>query len=82
LILNCGSGFGYSVFEIVKLFEIASKKSIELIVKPKRQGDITSIYSDTTFFMGALYTWNTMQCHLIYNDIQQGISMAGLIMRV
>jgi UDP-glucose 4-epimerase len=50
LILNCGYGFGYSVFEIVKLFEIASKKSIELIIKPKRQGDITSIYSDTTFF--------------------------------
>jgi UDP-glucose 4-epimerase len=50
LILNCGYGFGYSVFEIVKLFEIASKKSIKLIIKPKRQGDITSIYSDTTFF--------------------------------
>lgn len=50
LILNCGYGFGYSVFEIVKLFEIASKKSIKLIIKPKRQGDITSIYSDNTFF--------------------------------
>jgi hypothetical protein len=43
---------------------------------------VQSRHSDTTFFMGALYTWNTMQCHLIYNDIQQGISMAGLIMRV
>lgn len=50
LILNCGYGFGYSVFEIVKLFELASKKSIKLVIKPQRQGDITSIYSDTSFF--------------------------------
>jgi UDP-glucose 4-epimerase len=50
LILNCGYGFGYSVFEIVKLFEIASEKSIELVIKSKRQGDITSIYSDTSYF--------------------------------
>jgi len=50
LILNCGYGFGYSVLEIVKLFQKASKKSIKLFVKPKRQGDITSIYSDTRFF--------------------------------
>jgi UDP-glucose 4-epimerase len=50
LILNCGYGFGYSVFEIVKLFELASKKGIKLIIKPQRQGDITSIYSDTSYF--------------------------------
>jgi hypothetical protein len=43
---------------------------------------VQSRHSDITFFMDGLYNWNAMQCHLIYTDIQQGISMAGLIMRV
>ena len=48
IILNCGYGSGKSVLEVIKEFEISSRKKIEIIVKPRRNADLSQIISDNT----------------------------------
>ncbi|MEI8014035.1 MAG: UDP-glucose 4-epimerase GalE [Nitrospira sp.] len=46
LIVNLGTGTGYSVLDIVMAFEQASGRSIPYKVAPRRPGDIASCYAD------------------------------------
>ncbi len=43
---NLGTGVGYSVFEIIKAFEIASGKKIPYRVTRRRDGDVASCYAN------------------------------------
>lgn len=43
---NLGTGYGYSVLEVIQAFERACKKSIPYRIFPRRSGDIAICYSD------------------------------------
>ena len=45
VLLNCGYGKGYSVEEIVKIFQ-KIKKNVKVIYKDRRNGDVAQIYSN------------------------------------
>ncbi|OCQ20316.1 UDP-glucose 4-epimerase GalE [Pseudoalteromonas luteoviolacea] len=45
-IYNLGTGNGYSVLEMVKAFEEASKTPVPFQIKPRREGDIAACYAD------------------------------------
>lgn len=47
-IYNLGTGVGYSVLDIVKNFEEATGIKIPYSIKPRRDGDIATCYSDAT----------------------------------
>ena len=49
LILNLGTGRGYSVLEIVHAFEKASGNSVPYIIEPRRPGDVAQCYADTSY---------------------------------
>ncbi|MEM1395972.1 MAG: UDP-glucose 4-epimerase GalE [Pseudomonadota bacterium] len=56
--INLGAGKGYSVFEAVKAFEVASEKSIPVEVVDRRAGDIAEIYANATLAK-ELLGWHT-----------------------
>tara|TARA_Y100000816_G_scaffold273256_1_gene239430 strand:- start:15 stop:1019 length:1005 start_codon:yes stop_codon:yes gene_type:complete len=45
-IWNLGRGEGYSVLEIIDIFEEVSKRKIKYSFKPRRQGDLSSYWCD------------------------------------
>lgn len=45
--INLGTGKGYSVLDVVKMFERASGKNIPIKVSKRRLGDISTCYADT-----------------------------------
>jgi UDP-glucose 4-epimerase len=47
-VFNVGTGTGMSVMEIVKIFEKATGEKVKYRIHPRRPGDISSIYADTT----------------------------------
>lgn len=47
-IYNLGTGVGYSVLDVVKNFEEASGVKIPYTVKPRRAGDIATVYADAS----------------------------------
>ena len=47
-IFNLGTGRGNSVLEVIKAFEKASGKPLSYKIVPRREGDITEAYADTT----------------------------------
>jgi UDP-glucose 4-epimerase len=49
LTVNLGSGRGYSVLEIVKMFEKVSGRTIQYKVGPRRMGDVAECWADTKF---------------------------------
>ena len=49
LIVNLGTGNGYSVLDIVKAFEKASGKNIPYKIVDRRSGDIATCYADPTY---------------------------------
>jgi UDP-glucose 4-epimerase len=49
LIVNLGTGNGYSVLDMVKAFERASGKNIPYQIVDKRLGDIATCYSNSSF---------------------------------
>ena len=49
LIVNLGTGNGYSVLDMVKAFEKASGKNIPYQIVDRRPGDIATCYADPTF---------------------------------
>lgn len=49
LIVNLGTGNGYSVLDVVKAFEKASKKEIPYKIVERRAGDIASCFADPSF---------------------------------
>lgn len=46
VVLNLGTGRGYSVLEMIKAFEAASGKSVPYQIMPRRPGDIAICYAD------------------------------------
>jgi UDP-glucose 4-epimerase len=47
-VINLGTGQGYSVLEIVKVFEKLSNRTINLSITDRRKGDIASCFADPT----------------------------------
>lgn len=47
LVVNLGTGKGYSVLEVVRAFEQASKRQVPYAVAPRRPGDVASCYAQT-----------------------------------
>jgi len=47
--INLGTGTGYSVLDVVKAFEKASKKDIPYAIAPRRAGDIATCYADPSY---------------------------------
>jgi UDP-glucose 4-epimerase len=47
-IYNLGTGIGYSVLDIVKIFEEATGVKIPYVIKERRAGDIAENYADAT----------------------------------
>jgi len=47
-IFNIGTGKGSSVLEVIQSFERVSGKKLNYIIAPRREGDITAAYADTT----------------------------------
>jgi len=43
---NFGTGNGVTVFELVAAMERASGKKVPLVVGPRRDGDLTTVYCD------------------------------------
>jgi UDP-glucose 4-epimerase len=43
---NLGTGQGYSVFEMIQAFELASGQKVPYKVSPRRQGDIATCFAD------------------------------------
>jgi len=43
---NLGTGHGYSVFDIIKAFEIACKKELPYKIEPRRPGDVAECYAN------------------------------------
>lgn len=48
-VFNLGTGNGYSVLEVVKTFEKVSGQKLNYEIAPRRDGDITQVYADTSF---------------------------------
>ncbi len=49
LIVNIGTGKGYSVLDVVKAFEKASGKKIPYKIIDRRPGDVAKVYADPSF---------------------------------
>jgi UDP-glucose 4-epimerase len=47
-VFNLGTGQGKSVLDVIKAFEKASGKSLNYKIVPRREGDVTEAYADTT----------------------------------
>lgn len=45
-IYNLGTGIGYSVLDIVKVFEKSTRKTVPYKIAPRREGDIATCYSN------------------------------------
>jgi len=44
--INLGSGIGYSVFQIISQFELASGLKIPFLIQSRRDGDVAKCYAD------------------------------------
>ena len=49
LIVNLGTGTGYSVLQMLKVFQQASNKKIPYEIAPRREGDIAECYASTEY---------------------------------
>ena len=45
-IYNLGTGYGYSVLDIVKTFEKVNNVKVPYVIAPRRAGDIAACYAD------------------------------------
>jgi len=44
--VNLGTGVGYSVFEVIEVFESANNLKLKLAIEPRRPGDAPVSYAD------------------------------------
>lgn len=51
---NLGTGNGYSVLEVIKMFEHISNQKIEYEIAPRRDGDVAECYADPLYAMQQL----------------------------
>ena len=56
-IFNLGTGNGFSVLEIIKMFEEVSNKSLNYKIVERRQGDVSELYASTKLAAEKL-TWS------------------------
>ena len=61
LIINCGNGFGFSILDIIKLFEKVSKKKINIKYTSIRKGDVKEIISNNKKMIKLLGIKNSKQ---------------------
>jgi UDP-glucose 4-epimerase len=54
LVVNLGTGRGYSVLEVVKAFERASGRKVPLEIAPRRPGDTATVYADASLAQARL----------------------------
>ena len=54
-VFNLGTGAGVSVFEAIATFEKISKLKLNYTIAPKREGDVSAIYSNTELTEKALH---------------------------
>jgi UDP-glucose 4-epimerase len=47
-VINLGTGSGVTVFEAIESFEYNTGVKLNYTVGPRRSGDVTAIYSDTS----------------------------------
>ena len=47
-VFNLGTGTGYSVLDMVKAFEKASGAKVPYAIKPRRDGDLATVFSNPT----------------------------------
>lgn len=47
-IFNIGTGYGSSVLEVIQSFERATEQKLNYVIAPRRDGDTTIAYADTT----------------------------------
>lgn len=71
---NLGTGHGYSVLELVKMFEKVNHVKIYYQISPRRPGDIDSCYADPTHALKTLH-WQAKKsleemCRDSYNYIK------------
>ena len=57
-IFNLGTGSGYTVLELIKVFEKVSRQSLNYTVAPRRPGDVIAIYANNDKAK-KLLGWNT-----------------------
>lgn len=57
LTINCGYNKGYSVKEIITLFEHVSGKKIKINIKKRRPGDVISIFSNNKLLKTVFPKW-------------------------
>ena len=60
LIVNIGTGKGYSVLDMVKAFEKASNKKVPYNITQRRAGDIAICYSNPSYAKKVLY-WEALK---------------------
>ena len=53
-VVNLGTGIGHSVLEVVREFQLASGKTIEIDFRPRRPGDVAAVYADVDLARTAL----------------------------
>jgi UDP-glucose 4-epimerase len=58
LVLNLGTGKGYSVLDVVKEFEVASNQTIPYEYVARRKGDVAQCYADASLAF-KLLNWKT-----------------------
>ncbi len=59
-VFNIGTGKGNSVFEVIQAFEEVSGQRLPYVVGPRREGDTTAVYADTTK-SGSVLGWTPMR---------------------
>ena len=57
-VFNLGSGSGYTVLELIKVFEKISAQSLNYNIAPRRPGDVIAIYANMDKAKNLL-SWNT-----------------------
>ena len=62
--LNCGYGKGYSVLEVLKIFQ-KMKKNLKINIVKRRRGDIAAVYSNTKKLK------KTFKMRMKYNNIHE-----------
>lgn len=49
MVVNLGTGCGYSVLDMIKAFEEASGKKVPYKFSPRRSGDVAKCFADSSF---------------------------------
>ena len=70
-VINLGTGRGSSVFEIISLYKKISNEDIKVVESPRRDGDLTEVFADTTKAMTVL-NWSAKR------GLEKMVGMSGI----